>query len=287
VLCPDEKAELAALAARPPDSVAADEPTVEIVRGGMDSSHSINEVMKGAVGLVLMSPVTMSGRMYRPLSHLEDVRRTIEAAENAAIRKFVYHSALGAHPQAVSRAMREALDAEALVSASRCEDYCMRTGPLMGRGDQFMSELNARARTGSPFMGIMGYGSTLVQPLHVQDMARCVTRFFIENPTELPPRIYALAGPEVTTVLDLLDLALENSNRLKFKFHAPLFVLKSLTSVVKDARFQERVALLFDLFYTDINDAPQLLDPGTALRTPKQTQEEIAGSVPAPALVAR
>jgi len=274
VLCSDEQAERAVLALRP----ASGESVVEIVRGSLESPQAIAEAMQGVYAAVFLSPVTMGGRRYRPDSHLEDVRRVIQASEAAAIRKLVYQSALGAYKNSLSRALREASQAEQLIHESRCEDFCVRTGPIMGRDDGFMSEIVAGAKKSVPFMGVLGYGSTMVQPIHVDDFARCMTRFFFDQPEELRPDVYAVAGPEITTLLDLTDMALEKSGRFKFKFHAPLFIMKLLVSLKPGSAMEEKVGLLFDVFCTDRNDAANLMGPGTALKTPRQTQEEILAS---------
>jgi uncharacterized protein YbjT (DUF2867 family) len=274
VLCSDEQAERAVAELRP----AGGESVVEVVRGSLESPQAIAEAMQGVYAAVLLSPVTMGGRTYRAQSHLDDVRRFIQASETAAIRKLVYQSQLGAYKNSLSRALREASQAEQLIHESRCEDFCVRTGPIMGPDDGFLSEIVSAARKSAPVMGVLGYGSTMVQPIHVDDFARCMTRFFFDQPEELRPDVYAVAGPEITTLLDLTDMALEKAGRFKFKFHAPLFIMKLVVSLKPGGALEEKVGLLFDVFCTDRNDAANLMGPGTTLKTPRQTQEEILAS---------
>ena len=119
------------------------------------------------------------------------------------------------------------------------------------------------------------YGGTLVQPLHVCDLARCCVRFCAQNCAELQPGVYFLGGPETVTLLDLVDMALLKLGRAKIKFHAPLFVLKLLAAISGKAAFQERVGLLFDMAHAEQNDVAKLLGPDQKLLTPSQTQEEI------------
>jgi uncharacterized protein YbjT (DUF2867 family) len=271
VLCPDQAAELAALAARSPSAPQS----VTAVRGALDSEKAIVEAMSGAYAAVLLSPVTVDGRVYRRQSHLEDVRRVIEASEKSALRKLVYHSTLGAHPKALSRTMREALEAEKLIQSCRCEDYCVRTAPLMGRGDQFITDVMTHAKNGPPFTLMLGYGSTMMQPLHVSDMAACMNRILSDKPTEQSPGIYNLAGPDITTVLDLYDEALVKARRFKFKFHVPLFVLRMAASLRPKSAFEERVNLLYDAYCTEQNDTGKLVGEKYALKTTRQAEDEI------------
>jgi uncharacterized protein YbjT (DUF2867 family) len=189
----------------------------------------------------------------------------------------VYHSALGAHPDSQSAALRQAAEAEEVINAAKCEDFRVRTGPLMGRGDEFLTEFVRSVKSPGPLMRILGYGSTTVQPLHVSDMASCMARIFSEKPKELQPGYYSLAGPEVTTILDLIDRVSERLKRHKLRIHIPLFVLQFWLSLKKGNGFREEVNLLFDTFYTEENDAPRLLNNGKQLITPTQAQEEILG----------
>lgn len=273
VLCPDEKME-ASLRSIPECS------RIEVVLGNLGEKNKIAETMQGVYGATFLSPVNLKGRMYRPHSHLEDVMSVIEAAENSAVRKLVYHSALGAHPTASSQALRQAAEAEELVHGSRCEDFRVRTGPLMGPGDSFLSDILATVNTNSPFMGIPGYGGTNMQPLHVDDMARCLARIFLEQPDQvLVPNVYSLAGPETTTELDLVDMALARLGRSKIKFHAPIFILQLLTLTKVGKSLKERLGLILDLLCTDNSDTLKLLKSSESLISTKQAQEQVLRTV--------
>lgn len=294
VLCPDNAAELAVQSSTPIKKMIENPPTltpglnvftgsnaadetvsVETVRGSLESSKDIEEVLKGAYGVCFLSPITLSGRMYRANEHIEDVKRLAQAAQNGKIRKLVYHSALGANLESNSKALRQAVEAEQLIHAVKCEDFRVRTGPLMGRNDGFLSEILQSVRTPSPLMRILGYGSTTVQPIHVNDMAACIARIFSPQPDELGAGDYSLAGPESTTLLELIDRAADRVKRHKLKIHIPLFALQLWLSLRKGNGFREQVSLLFDTFYTEENDAPRLMTGGRELTTPTQTQEEI------------
>ncbi|HEY3323330.1 MAG TPA: NmrA family NAD(P)-binding protein [Planctomycetota bacterium] len=283
VLCPDQAAEDAVMRASPPADTAAAAlearteavPTVEVVRGDLDSAEAVASVLQGAYGVCFLSPVTLGGRMYRSATHLQDVQLLVRAAENSAIRRLVYHSTLGAHPQSMSLAMRQAAQAEEIIHACKCEDYRVRTGPLMGRGDGFLSQIVQAVTSPPPVMCVLGYGDTRLQPLHVNDLGRCISRIFRDQPDDLRPGYYCLAGPETCSEMELLDSAGERLGRSKLRIHIPLFVLRLITSWRKGNGFKERVNLLFDNFYTEQNDAPLLLSPGSQLISVRQAQEEV------------
>jgi NADH dehydrogenase len=262
VLCPDDRA----AAALPPG-------TVDVVRGNLDSPDAIEQALRGAYGAAFLSPITLKGRMYRAAEHLEDVRRVVEAVRKVDLKCFVYHSSVSAHPNSPTRALSQAAEAEGVVSSLKCHVFRLRTSMLMGKGDGFLSELVEAAQGPALFMGIWGYGGTMVQPVHVNDMASCIARLF-EDP-DIASSVVNVAGPELTTPLELIDSVLQRLGRVKLKFHAPLFILKLLTSMGSSAEFKEKVNLLLEAFYTDQNDSVKLLGSARKLVTPRQSQEEI------------
>jgi uncharacterized protein YbjT (DUF2867 family) len=275
VLCPDAETEAELVRACPPKGPAV----LECVRGKLDNQESIRQVLIGAYGVVFVSPITLSGRTYRAKQHLDDVRSVTSAAKTANVERAVYQSALGANPVSTTQALSHAALSEELFNAMDLDVYRMRTSVLMGRGDHFQSEMIAGARSGSPIMGMLGYGSTMLQPLHINDMARCVARLFNPQLSQITPGVLCIAGPEMTTPMDLADMALERIGRMKLKVHAPLFALKLLASVRNNAAFKEKVNLLFEGFCTDHNDLFKLLGGSYDLITPQRSQDEIIAAI--------
>src|SRR5947207_3052783 len=68
---------------------------VEIVSGDLSSAQALSATLQDSFAVCFLSPINMSGRVYRPASHLADVQAVIQAAEAHALRNLVYHSALG------------------------------------------------------------------------------------------------------------------------------------------------------------------------------------------------
>ncbi len=268
VLCPDSAVE-AGLKALPMLS------SLEIVEGNLGNPTAVSSALEGVYGVCFVSPIGMTGRMYRSEEHLDDVRNVILAAETHALRKLVYHSAVGASLSAHARALQDAAVAEELLTKSRCEDYRIRSGPLMGKGDNFLSEIVAKARAAGPFMTVLGYGGTLVQPLFVEDFARWMAQLFTPSSDGAQNGVQALAGPETLSLLELTDSALELLHRNKVKFHAPLSVLKLLASVSGNFKFRERVRLLDDAFALEQNDSSSNLGIGRKLVAPIDVQREM------------
>jgi nucleoside-diphosphate-sugar epimerase len=274
-LCPDEATELAVRGAVPADAGER----LEIVSGSLDSLEAMRGLLDGAYGAAFISPISLNGRIHRAKEHVEDVKRLAKAAEGAALRKLVYHSSLSAHPEAAAQCLRDAALAEGYIKEARCEDFVIRTPPLMGQEDGLVHAAFKSMRVGAPFMSIWGYGATEMNPLHVDDFGRCMLRVFSDEGGELRPSVYLIIGPEKTTPMDLYDAAAEKLGVFKFKLHLPLFILKLFASA-RGADFTERLELLFEL--DDARRAPparfdndMLFGRGARLKTVAQTSEQI------------
>ena len=259
VLCPDQAAQKR-LAETMPDG------GYEIVEGDLGSASQVQITLEGTYAAAFVSPIAMSGRLYRGAEHCDDVARFVAAAEKSALRSIVYHSSVAARKLAGSLTLRDCAQAEELIHGSRCTEFRLSTGPLFGENDGFLSTLVPRARSASLFMGILGYGGAEFQPLYVGDFAKCVARLFADpstNQEPLPPGVYGVTGPELTTWMELVDRALELAQSFKFKFHAPMFAAKLFAaSSGHHARLAEETELAGERFALEKSDTARFL--GTA-----------------------
>ncbi len=180
-LCPDDAAETALKRVDSETTIW----TLTCVRGTVEAAPALTEIMTGVFGAAFLSPIALNGRLYRAPDHLNDVRRFCEAVKAANVQRALYHSSVNAQPLHQSVALSQAAVSEQLVGALECENFTLKTTVLMGPGDQFQTQVVDTAKTGSPVMGILGYGSTLIQPLHISDMAQCVARIFSDDPQPL------------------------------------------------------------------------------------------------------
>lgn len=278
VLCADETEARAALSTRPatPESESG---VLEIVRGTPDAPLDLEKLCSGADGLALLGPVDLSGRVWRPNTHLDDVQRCLAAVDAAKVKRVAYLSTLCANHQSKVRCLREAGEAEKLIQKAHPKSYVFRSGPLAGCRDRLVSPLAKEVRTGKPWMVVWGYGGTLVQPIAPLDAGRCLARAFVEAPQELQPGGYSLAGLEMLTLLELAEHMLARQGRFKLNIHIPLFVLRlAKRATGKNGYFGERVDLLAENFATEHNDAPRLLGPQGRLKDLSSIQNEVLGT---------
>ena len=279
VLCPDEDTDLALRAqlAQSHDASTEGDSRLQTIRGAADNPEDLSALVTDADGLVLLSPVGLSGRLWGSENHRGMVEQALTALKDRASCRFVYLSTLAADPKSGARCIQEALEAEKLIAESNVKAYVLRAAPLMGRGDEICTDIANRAAGALPFVLMWGYGDTTLQPIHVLDLGRCVTRVFSNKSDPMEPGIYTVAGKETISLLELMDMALMRMERFKLKVHIPAFVLRLIALAAGKGRFSERVQLTSTPFFATRNDALAILGPHHGLRTLQQIRDEAMG----------
>jgi NADH dehydrogenase len=128
-------------------------------------------------------------------------RNLLAEAEVAGVKRFVHVSSLGAD-QGASVYHASKRQAEELVRRFPGDWLILRPGNVYGPGDEVLSYLLQVVRA-APAVPVIDGGDQPFQPLHAEDLgaalAVAVTR------TDLSRQVHLLAGPEVTTMQDVLD----------------------------------------------------------------------------------
>jgi NADH dehydrogenase len=147
--------------------------------------------------------------------------RLARAAERAGARRMVWSMRLGATPHHPARVQRaEALAARALAGAD-LELTTLACSLLYGAGDRRAARLDRLALL--PAVPIAGRGAARVQPLWVEDAAACVVAAL-----DRPPGRHELAGPEVLTERQVVELALRARGHRRRLVPIPLALLRPL-----------------------------------------------------------
>ena len=259
----------------------------------IESDSDLTALLEGVNGVALLSPVELEGRSWRPATHLDDVRAVVEAVANRRIARVVYLSSVAASAKWPIRCLREAIEAEKLISECGSTDFLLRTGPLIGHGDPWLTRAFRKSATTLPLAVIRGYGDTPFQPIHEDDLGTCVARCLTAPSGELRPGVYALASTPPAHMLNLLERASKLLGRMpKARLHVPLFLLsigvrfQKLFNRDRAWEYADRVGMLRCALVAEKNDMETLLGPTCSRRPLANALEEAAaalGLTPAPA----
>jgi NADH dehydrogenase len=181
------------------------DPGVEPVEGDVTLVETFEEMVQGCdatinlVGIIREFPGR--GVTFENL-HVEATKNVVEAARRGGVRRHLQMSALGTRPNATSAYHRTKFRGEEHVRSSGLDWTIFRPSIIFGPRDDFVNKLAGYIRA-YPAVPVIGNGLYRLQPISVDDVARCFV-MALEMP-ETAGKTYELCGPDRLTYNDLLD----------------------------------------------------------------------------------
>lgn len=215
--------------------VGAPEQNVVQVEGDVTSPESVLSAMAGcdaAINLVgIIREFPDRGITFQRL-HVQATATVVDMAVKAGIGRYLHMSALGVRTEASSGYHRSKYAAEEHVRRSPLNSTIFRPSVIFGPEDAFINQLASLVRL-LPAVPVIGNGRYRLQPIHVDDVARCFA-MALENP-ETVGQTYALCGPDRVSYNELLDLvgAALGKKGVR-KIHAPLGLMQFFVPLLQN-----------------------------------------------------
>ncbi len=179
---------------------------IDVIRGDVTDRFSVATAMEGCdavinlVGIIREFPG--KGITFQRL-HLQATGNLVDGAGEVGVRRYLQMSALGSRKDAISDYHKSKYAAEEQVRGSGLDWTIFRPSLVFGPKDLFVNMLAGQLRM-LPVVPVIGDGSYRLQPIHVDDVARCFVRSL-----EMPETIgcsYELCGPDRFTYLRMLEV---------------------------------------------------------------------------------
>ena len=192
---------------------------VEFVAGSVLDPASLPAACAGCEGVIhLVGIISELREQTFEAVHTGGTRALLQAAVGSGVRHWVQVSALGSRPQAPARYHRSKWEAEELVRASGLVFTIFRPSLVYGPGDGFTNLFRKLSRW-SPVLPLIGGGNSLVQPVAVADVARCLV-----SALTLPAaagRTLDLCGPDRLSYREVIRAVLRASGRRRLLVPIP------------------------------------------------------------------
>jgi uncharacterized protein YbjT (DUF2867 family) len=205
---------------------------VRIALGDLRDPFSVRHAMRGVETVIHLAATIRdqpNGGTIEELNGLATAR-LLRSAERAGAQRFVFFSAMGATPFQRTRFFRSKAIAEHAVLESPFESTVFAPSIVYGPGDPWITLLQRLALL--PAVPVSGSGRARYQPIWARDVARCVVSSIDGGGKNVgsggnPNGRYELAGPEVLTYDDIVEVVLEASGRERPLVHVPLPLVKA------------------------------------------------------------
>jgi NADH dehydrogenase len=200
---------------------------VQIALGDLGDPFSMRHAMRSVDTVIHLAATTRDqpGGTIEELNGLATVR-LLRMAERAGIERFVFFSAMGATRFQRTRFFRSKALAERAVTESPLDTTVFAPSIIYRPGDPWLTLLHRFALL--PAVPISGSGAAGYQPIWARDVARCVAASL----DGAKPRSssgeggskarYELAGPEVLSYDEIVELVLQANGRHHPLVHVPL-----------------------------------------------------------------
>ena len=194
------------------------------VQANLRFANSVAHAVEGADVVVnAVGILAPTGAQTFETVHTEGARRVAKAAKDAGVARLVHISAIGANKASPAKyAQTKALGEEATFAAFPSA-VVLRPSIIFGPEDAFFNRFAKMARI-SPFLPLIGGGSTRFQPVFVGDVGHAAVA--AATGAGMPGTIYEIGGPEVLSFRDLLKATLEFSDRERFLLPIPFWMAK-------------------------------------------------------------
>lgn len=202
---------------------------IERMYADVAEGSSVARAVEGADCVVnTVGLYTETGRATFHAIHVAGAREV--ARRSAATGAQLLHiSGIGADPGSASRYVTARGEGELAVREEDRNAVILRPGVLFGEDDAFLCSLLGMVR-GLPLIPIFGRGSTRLQPVHVDDVARAAASILSrENPLI---KTYELGGPAILTYRELLETIARSLNLNRLFLPVPFTLWDALATVI-------------------------------------------------------
>lgn len=195
-------------------------PAPEVIVGNVLQTDSLRGGAEGCDAVIhLVGIISEIGEQTFENVHLRATQNVLAEARRAGVKRWIQMSALGTRPNAASRYHQTKWSAEEAVRASGLDWTILRPSLIYGPEDHFVN-LFARMARWSPVLPVMGSGKSLLQPVNVENVARCFAGALTE-PRSIGQTL-DVCGPERLTFNQVLDAILVGLGKRRLKLHLPL-----------------------------------------------------------------
>jgi NADH dehydrogenase len=212
---------------RDPRRLGPERVRVQITIGDLTDPRALRQAMRGARTVVHLA----ASHRDQPHATIEELAgmatwRLLRAAEQAGVEHFVFFSALGATPHHRSRLHRAKALAEHAVDAAALRTTTFAPSLVYAPGDRRLARLERLAWL--PAVPLAGRGRARTQPIWAEDVADCVLAALERPGEERSHARFELAGPDVLTHREVVELALRAAHRRRRLLPVPAPLLRPL-----------------------------------------------------------
>jgi NADH dehydrogenase len=194
--------------------------SVDVQYGAVTDSDALASACRGVDAIIhLVAIILQKGQSSFDLINRQGTANVVAAARAAgAVKELVMVSAIGATGNRRFPYLHSKWQAERAVIESGLPHTIIRPSLIFGEGDEFINALASLVRI-FPVVPVIGTGRNRFQPIHVEDVARCLVLAMGRG--DLKGKTVEIGGPEQLSYNEIVGLLASTLQKRRFRFHVP------------------------------------------------------------------
>ncbi|MBN2555138.1 MAG: NAD(P)H-binding protein [Anaerolineales bacterium] len=180
---------------------------VDVTLSSLTDERGIRAALVGVDTVIHLAGMSPGGQDKDVEEEVEGSRNLAEAAADAGAKHFIYLSHLGADPFSAYPILSARGLSEEKIRTSGVPYTIIRAGVIFGAGDDLTTS-TAMILSIAPVFFMPSGGETILQPLWVEDLARCIT-WSIDTP-DFQSRMLEIGGPEYLSYREIVKLIMRH-----------------------------------------------------------------------------
>ena len=199
-------------------------PPTDVCYGNVTDPDALAEACRGISEVIHLVAVIRGGpRQFDAINRQGTANVVAAAREAGSVRRFVHLSAVGAANAPRLRYLHSKWLGEQEVVNGGLPYAIIRPSLIFGPGDEFTNAIAALVRS-LPITPVIGSGNNRLQPIHVEDVARCVTLSLSGNIRG--NRIVEIGGPEQLSYSEIIRTVARVMGRRRLLVNVPLWKMR-------------------------------------------------------------
>ena len=227
----DTDHEVRAMVRRPgSESVFATPPT-QVCYGNVSDTDALVEACRGITEVVHLVAVIRGGpRQFEAINRQGTANIVAAAKESGSVRRFVHLSAAGAANAPSLKYLHSKWAGEQEVVNGGIPYVIIRPSLIFGPDDEFTNAIAALVRF-CPITPVIGSGNNRLQPIHVEDVSRCIALSLSGNMRG--NRAVEIGGPHQLSYQEILRIVARTLGRRRLLINVPHWKMRVPTTLME------------------------------------------------------
>ena len=197
--------------------------SVDVQYGNVLEPEALARAFHGVEAVVhLVGIIRRRKRLNYDQVNRQGVANVAAAAKQAGVKQFVLVSAIGATNNRSYPYLFSKWQGEQEVAASGLPYTIIQSSIMFGEGDEFLNTIAAMVRV-APVAPVVGSGRNRLQPIAVEDMARCVATSVDRE--DLKGKTIEVGGPQQLSYNEILAIVARTLRKRVFRLHIPVWIM--------------------------------------------------------------